>query len=66
MAVIPVVQAPPPPTKVRSGRSVQRRLADNLTGHAFLIGAVLCFGFFSWYPMVKEIIMSFQRTRPTP
>jgi multiple sugar transport system permease protein len=62
MAVIPVVQAPIP-TKVRSGRSVKRRLADNLTGHAFLIGAVLCFGFFSWYPMVKEIVMSFQRTR---
>jgi len=24
---------------------------------------VLCFGFFSWYPMVREFIMSFQRTR---
>jgi len=62
MTVIPVVQTPLP-TKVRSGRSVKRKLADNATGHAFLIGAVLCFGFFSWYPMVKEIVMSFQRTR---
>jgi len=27
-----------------------------------LIGAVLCFALFSWYPMVREIIMSFQKT----
>ena len=30
----------------------------------FLIGAVLCFAFFSWYPIVREIIMSFQKTAP--
>lgn len=44
------------------GRS-RRRLADNLTGHGFLIGAVLCFALFSWYPMVREFIMAFQRTK---
>jgi multiple sugar transport system permease protein len=27
----------------------------------FLIGAVLCFSFFSWFPIVREIIMSFQK-----
>ncbi|WP_433064558.1 carbohydrate ABC transporter permease [Dactylosporangium sp. CS-033363] len=41
----------------------QRRLVHNLTGHGFLAGAVVCFAFFSWYPMVREIVMSFQRTR---
>ncbi|MGI5241144.1 carbohydrate ABC transporter permease [Dactylosporangium sp. CA-139066] len=41
----------------------QRRLVHNLTGHGFLIGAVVCFAVFSWYPMVREIVMSFQRTR---
>jgi multiple sugar transport system permease protein len=40
-----------------------RRLRDNLTGHGFLIGAVLCFALFSWYPMVREVIMALQRTR---
>jgi multiple sugar transport system permease protein len=35
----------------------------HLTGHAFLLGTVVCFAFFAWYPMVKEILMSFQRTR---
>jgi multiple sugar transport system permease protein len=44
----------------RSGRS--RRLRRNLSAHGFLIGAVLCFALFSWYPMAREIIMSFQKT----
>nr|WP_232534341.1 sugar ABC transporter permease [Plantactinospora sp. KBS50] len=43
--------------------SLGRRVRHHLTGHAFLIGAVLCFAVFSWYPMVRGVIMSFQRTR---
>ena len=45
---------------VRSRRNQQLR--RNLSAHGFLIGAVLCFALFSWYPMVREIIMSFQKT----
>jgi multiple sugar transport system permease protein len=45
----------------RSGRS--RQLRRNLSAHGFLIGAVLCFALFSWYPMAREIIMSFQKTK---
>ncbi|WP_344620476.1 sugar ABC transporter permease [Dactylosporangium salmoneum] len=40
-----------------------RKTVHNLTGHSFLAGAVVCFAVFSWYPMVREFIMSFQRTR---
>ena len=40
-----------------------RRVRDNLTGYAFLIGAVFCFALFSWYPMIRGIVMSFQHTR---
>ncbi|WP_328651468.1 sugar ABC transporter permease [Micromonospora sp. NBC_00330] len=55
---------PPSPYSARPQRtSLGRKVRDNLTGHAFLIGAVLCFVVFSWYPMVRGIIMSFQRTR---
>ncbi|WP_446210184.1 carbohydrate ABC transporter permease [Micromonospora sp. IBSANI012] len=43
--------------------SLGRKVRDNLTGHTFLIGAVLCFAVFSWYPMIRGIVMSFQRTR---
>jgi multiple sugar transport system permease protein len=45
-----------PPTKRR--RSVKR----NLTAYGFLCGALICFAFFSWYPMVWEVVLSFQRT----
>ncbi|GAB2618816.1 sugar ABC transporter permease [Paractinoplanes abujensis] len=50
---------PAPPTVSRRGR----KLRDNLTGHAFLLGAVFCFALFMWFPMIRGIVMSFQRTR---
>jgi multiple sugar transport system permease protein len=40
-----------------------RKIRDNLTGYGFLIGAIFCFALFSWYPMVRGIVMSFQHTR---
>ncbi|NJC74147.1 sugar ABC transporter permease [Planosporangium thailandense] len=48
-----------PRTRGRGGR----RIRDNLTAHGFLLGAVVCFALFSWYPMVREFVMTFQRTR---
>jgi multiple sugar transport system permease protein len=66
MAVIAVPRrkakpASPPTRGPRTSRG--RKLRDNLTGYAFLIGAVLCFALFAWYPMIRGVIMSFQRTR---
>jgi len=37
------------------------RARRNAAAWGFLIGAVLCFSFFSWYPIVREVIMSFQK-----
>ncbi|GAA4870043.1 sugar ABC transporter permease [Kitasatospora terrestris] len=48
----------PPP-----GGAWRRALTRNLRAHAFLIGALLCFALFTWYPMVREIVMSFQKVR---
>ena len=28
----------------------------------FLIGGIFCFALFSWYPMIREVVMSFQKT----
>jgi multiple sugar transport system permease protein len=53
--------------KPSSGRSTKggfrRKVIDHVTGHLFLFGAIVCFGFFSWFPMVREFVMSFQRKR---
>jgi multiple sugar transport system permease protein len=42
------------------GPRVKQAARRNLSAYWFLIGAVLCFALFSWYPMVREILMSFQ------
>jgi multiple sugar transport system permease protein len=56
-------QAPPhqavPPS---GGERFARGLRRNLTAHGFLIGAVLCFAVFSWYPMIREFLLAFQKT----
>jgi multiple sugar transport system permease protein len=41
----------------RLGREIRR----NLNAHAFLIGSVICFALFTWYPMIREFVMAFQR-----
>jgi multiple sugar transport system permease protein len=52
--------APRPVGEVAVGR-LGPKLRRNLSAHGFLIGAVLCFTFFSWYPIVREVTMSFQK-----
>ncbi|WP_243772487.1 carbohydrate ABC transporter permease [Actinomadura barringtoniae] len=42
----------------RRRRGVQR----NLTAYGFLCGALICFAIFSWYPIVREVLLSFQKT----
>jgi multiple sugar transport system permease protein len=49
------------PARTRAGGSPAVRLRRNASAHSFLIGAVVCFAFFSWYPMCREIVMSFQQ-----
>lgn len=59
-----VLTAPAPAPVAGTGVLKKRRkLRDNLSGHGFLIGAVACFAVFMWYPMIRGLVMSFQRTR---
>ena len=46
----------------RRRMSFGRQLRRNTTAYLFLAGACLCFAVFSWYPMIREVIMSFQYT----
>ncbi|MCZ7437835.1 sugar ABC transporter permease [Micromonospora sp. WMMC241] len=59
----PARPAPASPRSASRRAGFGRKVRDNLTGHTFLIGAVACFAVFSWYPMVRGVVMSFQRTR---
>ena len=64
--VLPAVSASDGASVAGAGRRrsrLRRRVSDNVTGYGFLLGGVLCFAFFSWYPMVREFVMSFQHTR---
>ncbi|GLX00142.1 sugar ABC transporter permease [Microtetraspora sp. NBRC 16547] len=46
----------------RTPGAVRRGVRRNLTAYGFLCGALICFAFFSWYPMVREFLLSFQKT----
>ncbi|GII67990.1 sugar ABC transporter permease [Sphaerisporangium melleum] len=50
------------PSRHRTPGAVRRLVRRNLTAYGFLCGALICFAFFSWYPMVREILLSFQKT----
>ena len=50
-----------PAARGRRPRALLSRARRNGAAWGFLIGAVLCFSFFSWYPIVREVIMSFQK-----
>jgi multiple sugar transport system permease protein len=52
-------------TNGRRGRLGTRRRRDvqrNLSAYGFLCAALLCFAFFSWYPIVRQAIIAFQKT----
>ncbi len=51
----------PASARSRAAARLSARVRRNLSAHGFLIGAVLCFTFFSWYPIVREVTMSFQK-----
>ncbi|WP_425825166.1 carbohydrate ABC transporter permease [Streptomyces fractus] len=65
LPVKPRQSAPPARKRQLASRdgSLARSVKRNLSAHGFLIGAVLCFSFFSWYPMVREFLLAFQKTK---
>jgi len=51
--------APAPSTR-RPAR-LQRAVRENLTAYGFLCAALVCFALFSWYPIFRGILLSFQQ-----
>ncbi|MFJ2200054.1 carbohydrate ABC transporter permease [Streptomyces violaceusniger] len=58
IAVHPV-QAPPP-----AGGRGRRRLADQARAYGFLLGGLVCFALFSWYPAIRAVVIAFQKYTP--
>jgi multiple sugar transport system permease protein len=48
------------PGRKKRKAPLKQRAQANGTGYLFLLGAFICFSYFSWYPMVREAISSFQ------
>lgn len=48
------------PRRHKRKAPLKQRAQANGTGYLFLLGAFVCFSYFSWYPMVREAISSFQ------
>jgi multiple sugar transport system permease protein len=60
---VPAV-APPEPGPVSLGRAtgqLRRKLLDNLTAYGFLAAALVVFALFSWYPIIRGVLLSFQQ-----
>ncbi|MEN3361744.1 MAG: multiple sugar transport system permease protein [Mycobacteriales bacterium] len=43
------------------GRGRGRRGAQSITAYGFLAAALACFALFSWYPIVRGVLLSFQQ-----
>ncbi|MFF7334356.1 carbohydrate ABC transporter permease [Streptomyces sp. NPDC090306] len=54
------VAAAPEPRPAGRAR-LRRRIADNALAYAFLAAGILCFAYFSWYPLIRGITLSFQQ-----
>ncbi|MGQ5633946.1 MULTISPECIES: carbohydrate ABC transporter permease [unclassified Streptomyces] len=62
----PVTQAAvhPVPAPPRTGSLRRRRLADQARAYAFLLGGLVCFALFSWYPAIRAVVIAFQKYTP--
>ncbi len=57
------MSALPSVARARGARAghLRRKASDNLLAYAFMAAGLACFAFFSWYPLVKGVILSFQQ-----
>ncbi|MEU6841844.1 sugar ABC transporter permease [Streptomyces sp. NPDC046716] len=53
--------APAPAGPPGRGDRLRRRITDNALAYGFLAAGILSFAYFSWYPLVRGITLSFQQ-----
>ncbi|MFJ3659462.1 carbohydrate ABC transporter permease [Streptomyces sp. NPDC090119] len=62
---LPAAAAPlAPPTPSEGGGRGRRVLADQVRAYGFLLGGLVCFALFSWYPAIRAVVIAFQRYTP--
>ncbi|MFK4108187.1 carbohydrate ABC transporter permease [Streptomyces sp. NPDC002176] len=59
-AAAPLAPAAPP----EGGGRGRRVLADQVRAYGFLLGGLVCFALFSWYPAIRAVVIAFQRYTP--
>ena len=63
------VRLPSAALGVRPTARLRRRIRENVTAYGLLCAALLVFAGFSWYPIVRGVLLSFQQvnfiTAPT-
>ncbi|WP_405551713.1 carbohydrate ABC transporter permease [Streptomyces sp. NBC_01171] len=62
---LPAAAAPlaPPPSPAGGGRG-RRAFTDQVRAYGFLLGGLICFALFSWYPAIRAVVIAFQRYTP--
>ena len=60
-AVTPRAGRPVTSPQVRRRARIRRKLSENLTAYGLLCLALICFALFSWYPIIRGVLLSFQQ-----
>ncbi|MFF3754428.1 carbohydrate ABC transporter permease [Streptomyces sp. NPDC002018] len=63
-AAAPPATPGPRPAGRRSASPLARRLSHQVRAYGFLIGGLICFALFSWYPAIRAVIIAFQEYTP--
>ncbi|KIF67492.1 ABC transporter permease [Streptomyces sp. AcH 505] len=61
---IPPQQGNRPAGRRGSTSPLRRKLSHQVRAYGFLIGGLLCFLLFSWYPAIRAVIIAFQKYTP--
>ena len=57
----PDVERRPARVPRRPAERLRRKITENLTAYGFLCAALICFALFSWYPIIRGVLLSFQQ-----
>lgn len=60
----PAVQGRPRLARRPVARPFRRALSQQVRAYGFLIGGLICFALFSWYPAIRAVIIAFQKYTP--